>query len=1573
MPEARRGWFRRVVELSRADPEAALGFALSAAAEFPDAVELWETAERIAREIHRPAAVSNAYYDVLAGSVIDPGFAEKLGRRMVAFEGECGSNSARHIEALQRVTDLAPGARWALDRVKLVLGSEARWDELFRLYDGAIGAAADERERSDLLDEAACAAKDLAGQPDRAIFYLQLIHGERPDDVAVDAALERLYERQGLIPALIELLSERVEKSTGFMRRELLHKVAALWVDLGGAEQALELVERSLSEGASVADALDLLERLAAGPGRALVEAPATDSAIDVQERAIRWLRGHYEASGRTEDVVRMAGKQLALAHEAPARARRIRDLVALRLGAAKEAPKAFEHAFSSIQSDVAGDLELGRIAYEALLKRAVQRWRDMPADVDPQEGAWRAVQVLKGILVDAGRARRAAGLLYRASRLGFEGRRRRELLRDAALVCAENLDDRARAIRIFGELFDENAGDGVASQSVERYAALLEAADLRKRLAVFWQDQGRVHAEAGNAPSQRAAWERAATLWEEQDDRAKAIHAYRQAATLSSELAFEALARIYEGHAEWAPAAEALEWLYVHAPAETRGVRALHLSKVYLALDDRDRARSRLEHALAVGVEASSVDLVSETLIALYRRDKAWRPLAQRLASEAHRARDLDKKLALLREASELLRDRLDAPAEAAALLEQAVVVCPQDGALRPLLADVLEGLGLWDRVVEVLRDQIAWYGQLRTKERALSHHRLARALVHAGLQKDALAELRLAAEMLPTHPGILHGLARAALYSGKLDLAESTYRALLLALHHPAEHVGGTPPHRAEVFLDLSEIALRNGDAMRAADLVDSAVDVALESGERPERFEPVLAARGRYALLARAIERRVDRSTTLTARAVALGELLGVWTEHLDGAPDLEARISRHAERIGREVEHDGTTDADAWTALVAVHTLLGPAGAGTGTNRRLVTLLESAIAKAAPGAARSRLRVILAKALLPDPATNDAAVAALSDALEEDPAHAEAGDLLSETLERQGRFDERLAVLRRRVRSVPPHTPSFVDAAWSFGRALDRAESAPEALGVYESIVEDVPIDGPVIHELAERLLAFGSDRTALCVERLIAGGKDASGLARRLLEGCDRDGDPVRIRRALELAFSADPRDAAVALRLIDVYRRSGDDPEILRVLDAALATLPDDPALLRLRAGIHEAEGESEAALSDLEAASAADAGCLDALLELHSRLGETTPGESGGPVADSHATRLIELLLRAGRLEHARRELDRLLAKSPNHPGGLEKLASVSAASGDWDAAIDAYRKVMAAAQGDGSETLPRVASLMAEACERASRPGDAREAVERGLSIAPESLELTRWLERICERTGDWGRVVDLLTARAERQPNGVERAQLLLRAGSLSFEKTHAPSTALRLAEQARAADGESLEAIVLWAQIQQEMGRPREALVALEEAAQKSQGKRSLLVARLYLETGRAHLALDELVEGLDALKVAFGMDARSVDIAMLLGLVALDLDDERTAERVFLGVAGKLPQTDAERQAQATAYCHLASMSYGKGDLVKARRLVGKVLGGEPGHPAALALLERLGEPGALTSASAARV
>src|SRR5262249_23536504 len=155
--------------------------------------------------------VSRAYHDLLVQGAADPALAEVIGRRLIALEDEYALDTPQLIEALDRVLELLPAARWALDRIKLALGALARYGDLFNLFDRAIDAAPDDLERAELLHEAACAARDLAGEPPRAIAYFESLRALRPDDAAVEGALERLYEKQGRTVELIELLCRRLE------------------------------------------------------------------------------------------------------------------------------------------------------------------------------------------------------------------------------------------------------------------------------------------------------------------------------------------------------------------------------------------------------------------------------------------------------------------------------------------------------------------------------------------------------------------------------------------------------------------------------------------------------------------------------------------------------------------------------------------------------------------------------------------------------------------------------------------------------------------------------------------------------------------------------------------------------------------------------------------------------------------------------------------------------------------------------------------------------------------------------------------------------------------------------------------------------------------------------------------------------------------------------------------------------------------------------------------------------------------------------------------------------------------
>jgi len=423
---------------------------------------------------------------------------------------------------------------------------------------------------------------------------------------------------------------------------------------------------------------------------------------------------------------------------------------------------------------------------------------------------------------------------------LPFTRAARRDLLRRAAELSADALGDARGALGILDEIFRQDATDGVAAGLVDRYARLLLVAGREE------ENRGRIE---------------------------RALAAYDRAAALGSRESFEALARIHGELGRWPEAAAALEWLVGHARGPSHDRHALRLATAYVELDRSDRARACLEQVLCAGPDHEYGEAVRTQLAALYRRDAIWRPLVDTLAAQAGETATPASRVALLREAAAIARTKLDAHAEAADLLEVAAAADPRDAELRVELAGLLEGLGQWSRASVVLRERIALFGERRSKERALLHHRLSRALLRAGDVDGALAELRTAAKMLPAHAAILHDLGHAALEAGQPDLAEQTFRALLLALRRPVD--GGAFVSAAGVLFELARLARRKGNDARSVDLADSALESALESGEDPRCFEGALREWRRPDRLVRTLLHHVERGGDVTRSSAASGE--------------------------------------------------------------------------------------------------------------------------------------------------------------------------------------------------------------------------------------------------------------------------------------------------------------------------------------------------------------------------------------------------------------------------------------------------------------------------------------------------------------------------------------------------------------------------------------------------------------------------------------------------------------------------------------------------------------------------
>ena len=671
-------------------------------------------------------------------------------------------------------------------------------------------------------------------------------------------------------------------------------------------------------------------------------------------------------------------------------------------------------------------------------------------------------------------------------------------------------------------------AGSPAHTASATRLATHLEAGGHHLDLVALTEEQAaRLEAE-GDGRGAAAMWASAALRAEEQlADTARAIADHRRAAALGEGSSAGALARLLLASGDHADAARVLEDLCEQASPDVLPALALRLTDAYLAANDPDAARSRLERYLP---RARDGEALRERLAALYRETEAWEPLARLVAESATRAATVEARAALLCEAAAIHVDRRDDPASAVPLLDEASALLPENGTLRRRLASALLAAGRLDEAAAALRVLLASYGTRRPKERGLVHYELARVSLAGGDRKAAVAELELALRIDPGQPEILHLQARLALEEGQLERATRTYRALLLVVKRPREEPGPGGVSRAELLFELCEIAQLQGDAERAAEYLESAFETARETAPEAERLLAALRARKRHDVLARALEAKLAVSPAGPASAALLEELSSLYDEHLGRTPEaVEARLR-------------ALTVAQPTVArLDAARELAARAGA---TNRFVAVVARLADREADP--ARSiELRIQIARALdtergdlggaveayraaealleaQGDSARLDAVRAALVHIHERRRDTGALAALFEKQIERasEGTFASdllyRLATLRFAEPSRHAEATALLDRALAADPQIDRAEAL-----LRQALALD-PSSAPVLASLERIAREAGRDRSL--VEALVL-----------IWERDPRVEDPSRIEEATAIAYRLDDRALIEAL------------------------------------------------------------------------------------------------------------------------------------------------------------------------------------------------------------------------------------------------------------------------------------------------------------------------------------------------------------------------------------------------------------------------------------------------------
>ncbi len=490
---------------------------------------------------------------------------------------------------------------------------------------------------------------------------------------------------------------------------------------------------------------------------------------------------------------------------------------------------------------------------------------------------------------------------------------------------------DAARLLPLVGygdeeriEALDLNISESPGhTESIEQLSAILSAMGAYQRLYDLLATQAAAVAEAGDGAQAAELWARAGQLSELQiDDPAQATSAYEASVKLAPRAAvLDALSRLCTAAGDHEAAVSWLEQRLALTPEDDIGARRDTLVRLATELRTCDRTKEAREH-LKAGLERDpGGEAMRELLAEIYRKERNWSALAPLLTTGVGYTIDRKKKVEYLRDAARVRRRELKQLDEAIPLLQEAVDLEPEDRPLRLSLADGLRHARRHDEARNLLETLLGEFGRRRTPERARVHYHLAQIARATGNLDVALEQLDLASKVDRNNMQMLKLLGDVAREKGQLEEAERAYRTLLLLLgrRRPEQVQAYDAVGESSVLFELHRIAIDLGQADRAKDLLDSALEAAAHDVDEARRLEEALREAGQHELLLRALDQRLQNTKEpehcaeiLRTRADVLLELqrpeeaLDARLAALDNAPstpDLAQEVWDHATQLGR----------------------------------------------------------------------------------------------------------------------------------------------------------------------------------------------------------------------------------------------------------------------------------------------------------------------------------------------------------------------------------------------------------------------------------------------------------------------------------------------------------------------------------------------------------------------------------------------------------------------------------------------------------------------------------------------
>jgi tetratricopeptide (TPR) repeat protein len=754
--------------------------------------------------------------------------ARALGSLRSALERVPGhAASVTLLERLAGERDLFEEAAEILEGVYRAQGST---EKLAALYEKRVSFAEGVEARSEMRLRLAQVLEQEARDPARGQLVLEQGLAEAPGDPTLLDEIERLASLTGGWTNAANALRSAIEQHRDGIAPELACALSlrlARWLrdranDATAAEAALV---GGLGFDPVNDEILEQLEDLQRGSGRArdLVETLRRRAKLSADEerrsefyRQAKVLSDGLGDRGLSETLLR------ELLDQDDTNRWALSELATL-----SEASGNYKEAFALFvrQSEVEMDAnEVRRLRRQAAVTardklddspRAIelfeQLFEDDPSDLD-------AASALRALLASSDRLQELGRLLERLVDLSDSPEKRSELRLELAKLNAEKFGSTDTAIDLVRAVLDDDPG---RADAVVVLSELYEKTQRDEELAELLSSQIDAARARGDAQAELRFQVRLGEIYETRlNDRARAIETYQS--VLEREPghrgALECVARLSASEGRLEQAASALDKLLATSHGAEAVRLALSLADVEEQLGSKEKAASALERGLSA--EERNLDL-RERLRKLYEVTSAWDKLAGLIARDAELATGADQQVKLLRQAAQIQAEKRSDHGAAAALLDRASQIKPDDRELLLALCDEYNASGRGKAAAEVLEKIVQSYGAKRTKELAEIHRRLAGAYLADGNGQRALEELDKAFRIEPGNVAVLALLGEVALNVGDLKKAQQMYRALLLQ-----KLDDGGPIKKALVFVRLGDIHDKLGERPKAVQMYERAL---------------------------------------------------------------------------------------------------------------------------------------------------------------------------------------------------------------------------------------------------------------------------------------------------------------------------------------------------------------------------------------------------------------------------------------------------------------------------------------------------------------------------------------------------------------------------------------------------------------------------------------------------------------------------------------------------------------------------------------------------------------------------